>query len=77
MVKDRRLLEVIEYISAVDAELEVVSELITRYQRKHEGREKRFALMVNSLRAIRKVNEAAYKDGAIDALCDYKEVADA
>lgn len=77
MIKDTRIREAIEYIASVDAELEVASELISRYQRKNEGRETRFALMTNSLRAIRKVNSAVYKDEMIDALCDYKEVADA
>lgn len=74
MIKDRRLLEAIDTICSVDAELEVASELITRYQRKHEDREIRFALMVNSLRAIRKWNSEVYKDEAIEALTDYREV---
>lgn len=76
MIKDRRLLEVVEYICSVDAELEVASELIIRHRRKCERREKRFALMLNSLRAIRKWNDNVHKDEAIEALCDYEEVAE-
>ena len=70
MIKDRRLLEAIDTICSVDAELTVASELIVRHQRKYEDREKRFDIMRNSLRAIHRWNGEVYKDEAIAALSE-------
>ena len=70
MIKDRRLLEAIDVICSVDAELEVASELILRHRMKYKDREKRFGIMRNSLRAIHKWNGEVYKDEAIAALSE-------
>lgn len=64
------LLEAIEFICSIDAELEAITKLMARHKKKHEEMQRQLADREKSLRAICKLNLHKYKDEAIDALSD-------
>lgn len=70
MATENKLIDAIEYICSVDAELYAVIRLISMHQQKHEKQARRLVDREKSLRSICKWNRHKYKDEAIDVLCD-------
>lgn len=68
MRNEKRLIDTIEYICSIDAELEAVEALLTRHKIKHNRTAQKLADREKSLRSIYKWNQHKYKDEAIDAL---------
>lgn len=64
------LYQAIEYICSIDAELEAISILLKSHERKYEKNLKDLCDRETSLKIIYKLNQAHYKDEAINALSD-------
>lgn len=67
---EKKLVDAIEYICSIDAELEAVEELLKQHKKKHGRVERKLADREKSLRSICKWNRHKYKDEAIDVLSD-------
>ena len=70
MATEKRLIDAIEVICALDAELEAVSVLLKRHEKKHKRTINKLADREKALRSICKWNRHKYKDEAIDVLSD-------
>jgi hypothetical protein len=70
MASEKRLIDALEYICSIDAELEAVSMLLERHKIKHNRTVRKLADREKSLRSICKWNRHKYKDEAIDVLSD-------
>ena len=65
-----KLIDAIDYICSIDAELEAVFKLLERHKKKHKRTINKLADREKSLRSICKWNRHKYKDEAIDVLSD-------
>ena len=70
MATEKRLIDAIETICSLDAELEAVSLLLEQHKKKHNRTVNKLADREKSLRSICKWNRHKYKDEAIDVLSD-------
>lgn len=76
METEKRLIDAVEVICSLDAELEAVSELLKQHERKHNRTVNKLAEREKSLRSICKWNRHKYKDEAIDVLSDVDNYGD-
>ena len=76
MANEKRLIDAVEVICSLDAELEAVSELLKQHERKHNRTVNKLAEREKSLRSICKWNRHKYKDEAIDVLSDVDNYGD-
>ena len=70
MEPEKRLIDAIEVICSLDAELEAVSMLLEHHKKKHNRTVNKLAERERTLRSICKWNRHKYKDEAIDVLSD-------
>lgn len=70
MATEKRLIDAIEIICSLDAELEAVSLLLEQHKKKHNRAINKLVDREKSLRSICKWNRHKYKDEAIDVLSD-------
>jgi hypothetical protein len=68
MMATKRLIDALDYICSIDAELEAVSALLERHKIKHNRTINKLADREKSLRSICKWNRHKYNDEAIDVL---------
>lgn len=70
MASEKRLIDAIEVICSLDAELEAISKLLVLHEKKHKRAINKLADREKSLRSICKWNRHKYKDAAINVLSD-------
>ena len=70
MATEKRMIDAIEVICSLDAELEAVSMLLEQHKKRHSRTVNKLADREKSLRSICKWNRHKYKDEAIDVLSD-------
>lgn len=65
-----KMIDAIEYISSVDAELEAISKLLVLHEQKHNRQAKQLADREKTLRWINKWNAQKIHDEAIEVMAD-------
>lgn len=70
MATEKRLIDAIETICSLDAELEAISKLLFLHEQKHHRLEKKLADREKTLRWINKWNAQKIHDEAIEVMAD-------